>query len=153
MNQRLKTALVYLVDIRSIILFFALFNFVLIWRWDASITFACVACPWFHPWSYLNDPTLLLAASIFVRLNRWWGSMIALVLAAMVIGYVVHLFSLGDGVMAGLRADWKIIRMLYPYFVGSWDSQFVFALIILCFSAFCLSRDILRRNAVPRSGG
>jgi hypothetical protein len=41
--------------------------------------------------------------------------------------------------------------MQYPYIVGSWDSQYLFALIILCCSIFYLTRSILRRNALRRA--
>jgi hypothetical protein len=151
MNERLKTILLYLLDARSIILGFAVFNFSLIWVWDGQITFACVACPWFHPWSYSNEPTILLVAALFLRINRWWGYTIAVALSGYIIGYAVYLFSIVDDAVAGLRADWKIIRMFYPYIVGSWDSQYLFALVILCCSTSYLARDILRRTALRRT--
>src|SRR5436309_3083284 len=83
MNKRLKIILLYLVDIRSIILAFAVFNFILIWMWDRNIGgIGCVVCPWFHPWTYSNEPTVLLVAAVFLRVNRWWGNTISFALAA-----------------------------------------------------------------------
>src|SRR5262245_58430864 len=114
MNLRLKSIIFYLVEIRSLIVYFALFNFILIWRWDASITFACVVCPWYHPWSYWNEPTVLLVAEVFQRFDYWWANAIAMAFATYVIGWAVYLFSIIENPMAGF-ADWKIIRMWYPY--------------------------------------
>ena len=150
MNRKLKAILFYLLDVRSTILAFAVFNFILIWRWDADITFACFMCAWYHPWSYLNEPSILLVAALFLRANRWWGNLVAFILNSYLIGYFAYLLSHTNAV-AALRADWRIIRMLYPYIVGSWDSQYLFALIVLCCSTFYLTRDILRRNAIRRT--
>ena len=53
--------------------------------------------------------------------------------------------------VAGLRGDWRLIRMDYPYIVGSWDSQYLVALIILCCSVSYLTRAILRRHTLHRT--
>ena len=162
MDRRPKATVLYLIDARSIILAFALFNFILVWTWDRKITFACVVCPWYHPWTYLNEPSILLVAALLLRVNRWWGNTTALVLAGYLMGSFLYLLSRMEDPPAGLRGDWRLIRMHYPYIVGSWDSQYLFALIILCCSIFYLTRSILRRNALhctphnkslDRSGG
>jgi hypothetical protein len=150
MNPLLKKISVALLDPRSIILGFALFNFILVWLWARHLALsgiACVMCPWYDEWSYLNEPSILLAAALFLRLNRWWGNIVALILSSYLIGYFVYLLSRMSDPLEGLRNDWRIIRSDYPYFVGSWDSQYLFALIILCCSIFYLARTILRRNA------
>jgi hypothetical protein len=152
MNQRLKVILFQLVDLRSIILAFAMFNFILIWTEDRDAGgIACVVCPWYHPWNYLNEPTILLIAALFLRLNRWWGNTTAFVLAGYLIGSFVYLLSRIDDPIAALRGDWRLIRRYYPYIVDSWDSQCLFALIILCCSGFYLATAILRRNSLRRT--
>ena len=152
MNKRLKIILLYLVDIRSIILVIAVFNFILIWMWDRNIGgTACVVCPWFHPWTYSNEPTVLLVAAVFLRVNRWWGNTISFALAGYLVGSFLYLLLRMEDPVAGLRGDWRLIRMDYPYFVGSWDSQYLLALIILCCSNFYLARAILRRHALHRT--
>ena len=152
MNQRFKAIILFLIDPRSLILAFALFNFILIWTeaWDLAYGgIACVACPWYDPWSWLNEPTLLLFSAFCLRLNRMWGYAIAIILSGYLVGYFILLiFRFG---MAPLRADWLVIRMDYPYIVGSWDSQYFFALIILCCSMFYLARAILRANSLRRT--
>jgi hypothetical protein len=152
MDGRLKALCTYILDTKSIILGFAVFNFNLIWVWDAGITCACVACPWYHTWSYLNEPTILLFAALLLRINRWWSNAVAIVLAGYVIGYAAYVFSIVDDVLGGLRAEWKAIRMFYPYIIGSWDSQYLFALIILCCSAFSLKSNFRHRRVVWHGG-
>jgi len=72
MKPLLKKTFVALLDPRSIILGFALFNFILVWLWARQERgFACVVCPWYHQWSYLNEPTILLVAALFLRMKRW----------------------------------------------------------------------------------
>ena len=115
-----------------------------------------VVCPWYHPWTYLNEPSILLVAALFLRVNRWWGNTTALVLASYLIGYFIYLLTLVDDPTAALRGDWRVIRMDYPYIVGSWDSQYLFALLILCCSIFYLTRSLLgwkllRRGADNKS--
>jgi membrane protease YdiL (CAAX protease family) len=103
--------------------------------------------PWYCPWSFTNEPTILLVAAIFLLLNRWWGNIVAFFLVGYLIGYFVHLLSIVYDPWQGLRNDWKTMRVDYPYIAGSWDSQYMFALLILFCSAFFLTRGILRWRA------
>ena len=142
----------YLVDPKSILLGFAIFNFSTAWVMDSRIHFTCAACPWYHPWSYLNEPTILLVAALFLRANRWWTNTVALLFSSYLIGYFVRLLlSLDDPIMA-LSYDLKLIRMYYPYIVGSWDSQYLFALIVFCYSALSLKRNFLSRKITSPGG-
>lgn len=138
MERRVSPILSYLGNLRSILLAFAIFNFIITWMMDAEIHFACAACPWFHPWSYLNEPTILLVSALFLSTNRWWGNTIALFLSGYLIGHFIHILLIIDDPVMALRYDWKVIRMDYPYLVGSWDSQYLFALIVFCYSAVSL---------------
>src|SRR5882724_1066076 len=115
MDRRIKATVLYLIDARSIILAFALFNFILVWTWDREITFACVVCPWYHPWSYTNEPTILLVAALSLRANRWWGNAIAFVLPGYLISSFVYLLSRIEDPVAGLRGDWRLIRKFSIY--------------------------------------
>ena len=146
MERRAGAIVRYLTDLRSILLSFAIFNFIITWMMDAEIDFTCAACSWFHPWSYLNEPTILLAASLFLSANRWWGNTVAFLVSGYVIGYVIHIFLMIDEPLTALGYDWKVIRMDHPYLVGSWDSQYLFALIVFCYSALSLKRNFLSRK-------
>lgn len=152
MERRASAILRYLVDLRSILLAFAVFNFIITWLMDAAIHFACVVCPWYHPWSYLNEPTILLVSSLFLRANRWWGNTIALLLSGYLICYFLHILLMIDDPVTALSYDWKVIQMDYPYLVGSWDSQYLFALIVFCYSALSLKRNFRSRKVMAPGG-
>ena len=84
-------------------------------------------------------------------MNRWWGNTVAFISSSYLIGYFVYLLSRVNDPFEGLHNDWRIIRSDYPYLVGSWDSQYLLALIILCGSIFYLARPMLRRNVLRRT--
>src|SRR5258707_5405578 len=149
MRPRFKATLLFLLDPRSLIFAFALFNFLLIWtkaREGGGI--ACLVCPWYYPWRWVNEPTLLLLGSLLLRLNRALGCVVALILSGYLVGYFVRLYIISH---ATLLQEWKYLRKFDPYIVGSWDSQYLFALVILCCSIFYLAGAILRRRALHRT--
>ena len=153
MPQRVKSILRFVFDPRSLVFAFALFNFILIWTEARNLGnsgIACVVCPWYHPWSWFNEPTLLLVAALFVRLNRTWCYIVALILSGYLVSYSVRLFLQTEGT---LSQEWAYLRKFYPYIVGSWHSQYLFALVTFCCSGFYLARGTLRREAVPSHGG
>lgn len=152
MERRASAILRYLVDLRSILLAFAIFNFTITWVMDAEIHFTCAARPWYHPWSYLNEPTILLVSSLFLRANRWWGNTIALLLSGYLISYFVHILLMIDDPLTALSYDWKVIQMDYPYLVGSGDSQYLFALIVFCHSTLSLKKNFLSRKVTAPGG-
>jgi hypothetical protein len=80
-----------------------------------------------------------------------WGNTVALLLSGYLVGYFIHILLIIYDPIVALSYDWKIIRRDYPYFVGSWDFQYLFALIILCCSIFYLARAILRRKSLRRA--
>src|SRR5215813_7816667 len=127
MDQRIGKILRYLADLKSILLAFGIFNFIIIYKMDSQITFTCAACPWYHPWSYLNEPTILLVATLFLRLNRWWSNAFSLLLSGYLIGHFLRLLMIIEDPLTALWYDWRLIRAYYPYIVGSWDSQYLFA--------------------------
>lgn len=145
MERRVSAILSYLGNLRSILLACAIFNFIITWMMDAEIHFACVACPWFHPWSYLNEPTILVVSALFLSTNRWWSNTIALFLSGYLIGHFIHILLIIDDPVMALRYDWKVIRMDYPCLVGSWDCQYLFALIVFCYSAVSLRLTFKRK--------
>ena len=136
----------YLLDFRSILLGFAIFNFTTIWIMDSWITFACIVCPWYYPWSYLNEPTILLVACLFLRANRWWTNTAALLLTLHLIGYYVYLFSLFEEPVRVFIHSLKLLPMFYPYFVTSWESQYLLALIVFCYAVLSLKNNLQSRG-------
>ena len=151
MNPRLKSILLTVIDLRSFLVAFAIFNFVLVWRDAQHCMGGALVPPWYCPWSYANEPTILLAAAVVLRTNRWWANIAALILSGYLIGYFIHLLSIIADPWNGLRTDWKLMGVEYPYIVGSWDSQYIFALIVFCCSGFFVTRGILRWRALRRA--
>jgi hypothetical protein len=150
-NQRFKSILLLVFDLRSFILAFAVFNFILVWIDTNHCMGGALVPARYCPWTYTNEPTILLVAAVFLRTNRWWGNIAALVLGGYLVGYFFYLLSIIYDPWQGLRNDWKTIRVDYPYNVGSWDSQYLLALIIFCCSGFFLTRSILRWRASRRT--
>ena len=153
MNQRLKSVLLFVFDLRSVIVAFAVFNFALVWREAQQCMDSAVVPAGYCPWRYNYEPIILLAAALLLRTDRWWGNVVALILGGYLIGYFLYLLSIIDDPWERLRATWETSRVDYPYLVGSWDSQYVFALLILCCSGFFLARGILRWRASHSHGG
>jgi|SRR6185295_12816206 len=148
MNKRFRNALVHLLALKTIILGFALFNFILIWieaRRLATGGIACLVCPWYDPWSYTNEPSILLLAAAFLWMSRRWSYLVALGLSGYLCAYAIRLFLISG---ASLKAEWAYLQEFEPYLIGSWDSQFILAFVISCFSAFYLAREV--RNEVSR---
>jgi hypothetical protein len=149
MNRRLKRVLLSLVDPRSLVLAFALFNFVHLWHL-ASNGGGGVVPPWYFPWRYFNEPTLLLAAAVFLRINRIWASCVSCVLSGYLVGYFVWLFAIyPQSISVAFHYEWLSLKQ--DPFIDSWDGQYLFALIILCCSMFYLVRATLRRSALRRT--
>ena len=118
---------------------FSIFNFALIWRLDRAITFACVVCPWYHPWSYTNEPSLLLVAAALLLFRRVWSYLGAIGLIGYMAFHFVYIFTIWEGTW---MEEWAMLRKYEPYFVGSWESQYVFGFIILALSIFHFSRAV-----------
>jgi hypothetical protein len=126
----------YLVDLRSILLAFAIFDFITIWMMASKIRFMCTVGPWYHPWNYVIGPMILLVAALFLCVNRWWGNTMALLASGCFIGYFVYILRIGDPVTS-LPNTWTINRIYYPDLVGV---QYAFALTVFCCSALSLKK-------------
>ena len=148
MERRGNTILRYLVDLRSILLAFAIFDFIVIWFMSAEIRLTCIVRPWYPSSNYLIGPTILLVSALFLSANRWWGNTVALLTSGCFIGYFVHVLLIDDRVIA-LRYDWALFWLNHLYLVGS---QYLFALIVFCYSAFSLKKNFLSRKLNAPAG-
>jgi hypothetical protein len=143
-----RAILRYLVDLRSILLAFAIFDFIVIWMMSAEIRPMCTVGLGYQSWSYLIGPTFLLVSSLFLNANRWWGNAVALLVSGCFIGYFVYILLIDDALLA-LGNNWNLIRIYYPYLVGS---QYLFALIVFCYSALSLKKNFLLRKITAPAG-
>jgi hypothetical protein len=150
MNRRLKKVLLFVVDPRSLILALAVFNLVHVWLLASNASGGAMVPPWYFPWGYFNEPTLLLAAAVFLRINRIWANCVSCVLSGYLLGYFVWLFAIyPEGIRVALHYEWLSLKQ--QPFIDSWDSQYLFALIMFCCSLLYLARATLRRNALRRT--
>jgi hypothetical protein len=90
---------------------------------------------------------LLIAATV-LRLSKVWAYVVTLTLTGYMIGRFVYLVLVSN---VTLLQEWKYLRKYEPYIVGSWDSQYLFGLVIFCFAGFYLVHDIYRTNALRRT--
>ena len=141
MERKASTILRYLVNLRSSLLAFAIFDFVVIWMMSAEIRLDTVR-PWYQQWTYLIGPTMLLVSSVFLSTNRWWGNTVALLSIGYFIVYFLRLLLIHD-LVANPRYDWIFFWIDHPYLFGL---QYLFALIVICYSAVSLKRNFVSRQ-------
>jgi len=143
MKQRLSAILSYLVDLRSILLGFNIFNFTTTWLMDREIRM-CTIGPYPTWWSYLIEPTILLIASLFLSLNRRWGNAVALLISGYLMGDYVRFLLINNDPVTTL-SDWGHSDVLHL------ARQFLFALIVFCYSALSLTKRLLSRKSLARA--
>jgi hypothetical protein len=90
MERRASAILLYLVDLGSILLGVAIFNFITTWMMEREIRM-CTIGPYPTWWSYLIEPTILLISSLFLRMNRRGGNAVPLLVSGYLIGCFVRL--------------------------------------------------------------
>jgi hypothetical protein len=128
--------------VRAVIFGLAVSNFALVWTLDQRMGgIAALVYPWYHPWSYFNEPSRLLVAASLLTIGRAWGDLAAVSLSAYMVIRFIYLFAMWND-----SWHWSFLSKYEPYFVGSYESQYLLALVILCAGVFYLMAEILRRN-------
>jgi hypothetical protein len=140
----MKNLLRPLLDVRSIVLIVAFYNFILVYRIAHNWTLGCMLCPWYTEWSFLNPPSLLLLAAIALRLGSRAGCFVALV---------------ASGVLVAQGIKFNYVLLQYGEWMESWsgmrgfeinpflflNTQYLLALLVFILSVF-LTRKTLRPN-------
>ena len=146
MNPRVKTGPSRWLQVRVVIFGLAVSNFALVWTLDQRMGgIAALVDPWYHPWSYFNEPSRLLVAASLLAIGRAWSDLAAVTLSAYMVIRFIYLFAMWNG-----SWQWSFLSKYEPYFVGSYESQYLLALVILCVGVFYLmvgtisSRHFLR---------
>src|SRR5258705_8024715 len=151
MNHPVKTELCHWFQIKAMVSGFAVFNFALVWMLDQSMRgIAALVDPWYHPWTYFNEPTRLLVAASLLLIGRDWSYLAAIGLCGYMVVRFGYLFAIWDGTWL---EEWAFLRKCDPYFVDSYESQIVIGFIILLVGMFYLTRKVLRRSPVEVVGG
>lgn len=110
----------------------------------------CTACPWYFPWYWVNEPSQLLIAAIFLRLSRFFGSVIALLITGHLLGNAGDYLAVQPD---SFHYHWLFLRTATsePFHALSWYGQYLFALFIFGCSISYQTRTILRRIMFGRS--
>src|SRR5215831_13200865 len=140
----------WLAEFKSITFGLAVFNFALVWTLDAQMRgIAPLVDPWYHPWSYFNEPSRLLLACSLLLLDRIWSYLAAITVSGYIFVRFVYLFAVWNGTWF---QEWTYLRKFEPYFAGSYESQGLLALIVLAVGLYCLARVALRERAEMAGG-
>jgi hypothetical protein len=144
MGRRASAIPGYLIDLRSVLLGFAIFNFTITWMMDLERR-TCTIGPYPTRGSYLIEPTILLMSSLFLTLNRRWGSTVALLVSGYLFSCFLRILLINNDPVTVLR-DWTHSDVLHL------SRQFLFALIVFCYSALSLTKNFLSRNVTTPAG-
>src|SRR5688572_24166093 len=90
MSSCSRTALRKSFNPKPILFGIAVFNFVLIAHQSQYRVGVCFYSSWYSPWSFFNQPTLLLLAAVALLFSRKWTYVIALGLPGYVIGSLFY---------------------------------------------------------------
>lgn len=144
MERRTSAILRYLVDLRSILLAFAIFNLTTAWLMDREIRM-CTLGPYHTRLAYLIEPAILLISSLFVSMNRRSGNAVALLISGcLLVTYVRFLLISNDPVTA--LESWTHSEVLHL------SKQILVALIVFSYSALSFKKNFLSRKVTASTG-
>ena len=146
MTQSIKFTRHSLFDAKSIIFSVAIFNFVLVWYECSNASGGGVIAPWYFPWSYFNEPTLILVAAICLGIDRVWAVVVSSIVSGYLVGYWVWLFGTYWGGFK-MALCYELATFKYQPFIGSWDSQYLLAALIFFVAASSSARRIISCGA------
>ena len=130
--------------VRAVTFGLAVFNFALVWTLDQQMGgIAALVDPWYHAWSYFNEPTRLLIAASLLVAGRTWSDLGAVSLSGYMVIRFIYLFAIWDG-----DWQWSFLSSYDPHFVGTYESQYLLAAVILCVGGFYLITRILRHRNI-----
>ena len=132
--------LLALLQVRLVTFGLAVSNFVLLWTLDQRMGgIAAFIDPWYHPWSYFNEPSRLLLAASLLAIGRAWSDLAAVSLSAYMVIRFIYLWATWND-----SWQWSFLSKYEPYFVSSYESQYLLALVIFCAGAFYLRARVSR---------
>jgi hypothetical protein len=74
---------------------------------------------------------------------KLWSNIVALLLAGYMVAHFVYLVMFSSVTFA---QEWRYLRQFEPYLVGSFDSQYLFALILFSFGVYYSCRQMSHRK-------
>lgn len=132
---------------RLVLFAIAVLNFVLIWHASHPTVGACVVCPWFYPWSFSNEPTLLLVAAIALLINRRWSYLWALTIPSyLVASYLLLTLKYNVNIFEGFYHMNPYMQYAYV-----WEVQYLLALVLLTGSVYNAVKFVRAQRSVKQS--
>ena len=129
-----------------IIFWLALVNSAFVWShqtnlFGSGITF-CAFCPWYHIWTPVYEPSILLFAAFLLFFRNRWSYLFAGLLSGYVVANVsLHLVrSISN---FGLLELWEGLLRTEPSLFLVWEVQMVWAAIILAFVLFRMPKKLV----------
>lgn len=157
MMHRIKLALFYFLKPKAITLGFAVLNFMLSLMYVRQVELESQArmkqgiWPYPHHWNPLAvmcEPFLLLAASAFLLIGRWWSHLLAILASGRVI------YTLGYSPWAAVSNvddvpmfSWRALVRLWYVLYEPWPRylfEVALASVVFTYAAFMLSRFFYR---------
>lgn len=138
MERRASAILRYLVDVRSILLAFAIFNLTTAWLLEREMRM-CTLGPYPTQLAYLIEPTILLISSVFLSINRRWGNAVALLISGCLLVAYVRFLLINNDPLTALEY-WTHSEVLHL------SRQILFAPIVFSYSALSLKKNFLSRK-------
>lgn len=129
-------------------------NFFLLWYTAHRMRgIACVVCPWFYPWTYFNEPTLLLIAAVSILFNRVWSYLVGVGLSGYLIGDLVYRFVAYD---LSVAENLKLLFSPYQEIVYAWQIQYLLAFVVFVEAVFYLVNAVFfasKQNRIQQALG
>ena len=157
MKRKVRTALIYILQPRTIIFLVALFNFV--WFFSKSrivvesgstgISF-CLYCVWYWEWSLTNLPSLSLFATFCMLFARWQGYLAACIISGYQIIEGINWLSNASGFLGGFSQRLEVISESDSTNIWEFiDIQYLLALTIFVTALVYLARNIISTKRTP----
>jgi hypothetical protein len=157
MKGKVRTALIYVIQPRTIIFFIALFNFVwffsksrIVVEFGSTAISFCLYCPWYWDWSLANLPSLSLIAAICLLFARWKGYLAACIISGYQIIDGINWLSRFRSFSSGFSQRLEVISE--SNLTNIWellDIQYLLAMIIFITALTYLVVNILDRKRTP----
>ena len=158
MKRKVRTALTYILQPRTIIFLVALFNF--IWFFSKSrfvvefgsrgISF-CGICPWYYEWSLTNLASLSLIAASCMLFARWKGYLAACLISGYQIIEGINWLSNASGFLGGFSQRLEVFSesdSVNPIW-ELLDVQYLLALVIFVTALAFLAGSIIGTKRTP----
>ncbi len=156
MKRKFKTALIYILQPRTVVLLVALFNFVWFFSQSSTVvefgsnTHTFCQCPWYWEWSPFNLASFSLVATVSMFVARWKGCLVACLISGYQVIEGINWLSNASGFLGGFSQRFQVVSdSNLTNFWELLDVQYLLASIIFIASLIYLAKNIFDTNQKP----